>query len=108
MEVCVVGAGQGGQKLRGPGTAVATVQGEALVDLQGVASGKRDQEPLAAHVEQIFVALDAVETVVVGHLVLVDEDLVGALERWRNDEVAALVVERGQNDRRCSGLLYTR
>jgi len=84
--------------LRGPGTAVATVQGEALVDLQRVACGERDQEPFAAHVEQIFFALDAVEAVVVGHLVLVDEDLVGAPERWRNDEVAALVVERRQND----------
>ncbi len=40
----------------------------------------------------------------VGDLVLVDEDLVGALEWRRHDEAAALVVERRQDDRGCRGL----
>ena len=54
---------------------------------------------LAAEVEDVVVVLDAVEAVAVGDLVLVEEDLVRAFERARDDELAALVVERGQDDR---------
>ena len=49
--------------------------------------------------QQIFVVLDAVEAVAVGDLVLADENLARSLERRGNDEAAALVVERGKDDR---------
>ena len=93
VEVSVVGASQGGEKLRDPGAAVAPVCGKAFVDLQGVTGGERDQQALVAHVQKIFVVLDAVEAVAVGDLILMDENLVRALERRRNDEAATLVVE---------------
>jgi hypothetical protein len=99
MEVCVVGAGQRGEELRGPGTGVAAVAGKALVDLEGVAGGERDEEAFAAHGGKILVVLDAVEAVVIRYLVLVDENIVGTLEGRRNDEAAALVVQGGQDDR---------
>ncbi len=105
VEVNVVGTGQGGEKLRNPGAAVAPVYGKALVDLQGVTGGEGDQQVFAAHVQKIFIVLDAVEAVAVSYPVLTDEDLVRALERRRNDEAAALVVEAGQDDGGCGGLL---
>jgi len=52
------------------------------------------------HAVKVDVVLDAGETVAVGDLVLVEQDLVGALERWRNDESAALVVEGGKQNGR--------
>ncbi len=39
VEAGVVGAGQGGEKLRGPGTAVAAIVWEAVVDEEGSADG---------------------------------------------------------------------
>ncbi len=106
VKVSVVSASQSGEKLRDPGAAVASIYGKALVDLQGVTFGEGDQQPFAAHVQKIFVVPDAVEAVAVSYLVLMDEDFVRALERWRNDEAAALVVEAGQDDGGC-GLLDT-
>src|SRR6266851_4868626 len=106
VKVSVVSASQSGEKLRDPGAAVASIYGKALVDLQGVTFGEGDQQPFAAHVQKIFVVPDAVEAVAVSYLVLTDEDFVRALERWRNDEAAALVVEAGQDDGGC-GLLDT-
>src|SRR6202022_2625259 len=93
-------------KLCNPRAAEAPVYGKALVDLQGVAVGERDQQPFAAHVEKIFIVPDAVEAIAVGYLILVDEDLVRASERWRNDEAAALVVEAGKGDWGCGGFLH--
>jgi len=58
--------------------------------------GKRDKQPVVAHVQEIFVALNAVETFVVGYLILADEDLARALQRPRNDEASAFVVETGR------------
>ena len=69
---------------------------ETLVDLESSSVGDADQKALAAEVEEVFVVLDAVEAVAVGDLVLVEEDLVRTLERRRNDEAAALVIERGR------------
>jgi len=56
------------------------------------------------HAVKVDVVLDAGETVAVGDLVLVEKDLVGALERRGNDESAALVVEGGKQNRRRSDL----
>ncbi len=106
MEASVEGAGERGQELRGPGTAVAAIGWETLIDLKGGACGNGDQELLAAHSLEVVVVLDAVEAVAVGYLILADEYLVGALERPGNDEVAALVVECGQNDGGRGGLFY--
>jgi hypothetical protein len=102
----VVGACQGGEKLRNPGAAVAPVGGKAIVDLQGVTGRERNQQTLAAHLQNIFVVPDAVEAVAVSYLVLTDQDLVRALERWRDDEAAALVVEAGQDDGGCGRLFH--
>jgi hypothetical protein len=98
VKVSVVRTGQSGEKLRNPGTAVAPIGGKALVDLQTVTGGEGDQQPFVAHVQEIFVVLDAVEAVAVGYLILTDEDLMRALEWPRNDEASALVVEAGQDD----------
>jgi hypothetical protein len=95
-----VSSGQGRKKLRRPRPAIAAIQGKALINLQGVIRGKCDQEPLAAHVQKIFVVLNTIETIAVGYLILVNENLMGALERWRNDETAAFVIKTGQDDRR--------
>ena len=88
----VVGAGQSGEKLRNPGSAVASVHGKALVDLQSVTFGEGDQQPFAAHVHKVFVVADAIEAIAVRYLVLTDEDFVRAFERRRDDEAAAFVV----------------
>jgi hypothetical protein len=106
VKVSVVGAGQGGEKLRNPGSAVAPVYRKTFVDLQGVTFGKGDQQPFAAHLHKVFVVPDAVEAVAVSYLVLTDQDLARALERWRDDEAAALVIEAGQDDGGCGGLFY--
>ena len=98
VEVLVVGAGKIGEELRGPGAAVAAVDGEAVVDVEGVADRETYEQLLIAHVEEVVVVLDAVQAVAVGHLILVDENLVGAFESGRHDEAATLVVERGQDD----------
>ena len=42
VEAGVVGAGEGGEELRGPGTAVAAVVREAVIDEQGAAGGDGD------------------------------------------------------------------
>ncbi len=57
------------------------------------------KQALAAEVEDVLVVLDAVEAFAVGDLVLMEEDLVRAFERAGDDELAAFVVERGQDDR---------
>ena len=106
VKLSVMSAGHGGEKLRDPGAAVAAVCGKALVDLQDAAFGEGDQQPFVAHVEKIFVVLDAVEAVAVSDHILTDENLARALERRRNDEAAALVVEGGQDDGGCCGLFY--
>jgi hypothetical protein len=49
---------------------------------------------LAAKVEEGGIVANAVAAVAVRHLVLVNEDLVGAVERFGHDETAAAVVER--------------
>ena len=43
VEAGVVGAGHGGEKLRGPGAAVAAILREAFVDVQGAAGGDGDK-----------------------------------------------------------------
>ena len=98
VELGVVRAGHGCKELGGPGAGVAAVCGKAVVDLQAGACRDGDEDPLFAHVEEVVVVADAVEALAVGDLVLADEDLVGAFECVRDDEVAALVVERGQDD----------
>ena len=99
MEVRVVGAGQRGEKLSSPGAAVAAIHGEALIDLQSVAGGEGDEEPLIAHVHKVFLALNTIEAIAVSYFILVDQYFVRALERRRNDEAAALVVEGRQDNR---------
>jgi hypothetical protein len=107
MEVRVVRAGHRGEELRGPGTAVAAVHGQTVIDLEGGARRERDQEAVPAHVEEIFVILDAVEAVAVGYKILVDEYVVRAFERWGDDETATLVVETGQDEGSCGCLFHT-
>jgi len=105
VKVRVVGAGHRSEELRGPGTAVAAIYGEALVYLEGVAERESDKKPVVAHVQEVIVVLNAAEAVAVRDLILVDENLVGAFEGWRDDETAALVVERRKDDR-CGGCLF--
>jgi hypothetical protein len=107
MKVCVMGSREDGEELRGPGTCVAAVDGQALVYLEGAAGRERDEETLAAHGAEVFVVLDAVEAVAVSYLILVDENLVGTFEGRRNDEAAPLVVQGGQNDRSGGDLFNT-
>ncbi len=78
VEVSVVVMGQGGEELRGPGAAEAPVVGEAVVDVESLAGGKADEHSFEAHAVEVGVILHAAETVLVGKLVLADEDLVRA------------------------------
>ncbi len=99
VEAGVVRAGQIVEELSGPRTAVAAVGWEALVDDEGGADGNGDQHVLLPHEVNVVVVLDAIEAFAVGNLILAEQNLVRALERWGNDEAAALVVERGKNCR---------
>lgn len=49
VEASVVGTGEVGEETGRPGTAVATICGEAIIYLQGAVGGQRDEHPLAAH-----------------------------------------------------------
>lgn len=100
VEVSIVSTGKRSQKLCSPWAAVAAVQRQPLINLQSVRSRKRDQETLAAHTQQIFIALNAIETLAFGYLVLANKDVMRSSERRRDDETAALVIEAGQDDRR--------
>jgi len=73
----------------------AAIFGEVVVDLEGLILGQGDELFLAAEFEQLGVVAHAVETVAVGHLVLAEEDVAGAIEGVGKDEAAATVVERG-------------
>jgi hypothetical protein len=90
-----------GEELRGPGAGITAVYGQAIVYFQGAVRGQRDQHPLASHIEEVGVVLDAVEALAVGNFVLVQKDLVGAFEGWGDDETSALVVEHGKNGGGC-------
>lgn len=107
MEVSVVGTRQIGEELRSPGTAVAAIYGKAFVHIESAVNGERDEKPTVAHLQKISVIANAVETVAVSYEVLVDEDLVGAPKRRRNDETATLVIESGREDRCWVDLLQT-
>src|ERR1700722_18953694 len=85
MKVSVMRAGKRREKLRGPRAAVAAICRKTLVDLQAVIRGEGYEQPVAAHAHKIFVVLNPVEAVTVGHLVLVDKNLVRALERLGTD-----------------------
>jgi hypothetical protein len=98
VEAGVVSAGEISKKTSGPGAAEAAIRREAIVDLHRAIDGEGDEQSLAAHVAEIFVVLDAVEAVTVGDCVLAEKNFAGALERRRNDEAAALVIERGEDD----------
>jgi len=100
VEAGVEVVGEDGEELRGPGAGVAAVVRQALVDEQGGVGGEGYELLLAEHVEQIGVVADAVETVLVGHLVLVEENLAGAAQGCGYDEAAVGVVERGDAERR--------
>jgi hypothetical protein len=100
VEVSIVSTGKRSQKLCSPRAAVTAVQRQPLINLQGVRSRKRDQETLTAHTQQIFIALNAIETLTLGYLVLANKDVMRSSERRRDDETAALVIETGQDDRR--------
>jgi hypothetical protein len=106
MKAGVVRPGQCGEELRCPRTAVAAVGREAFIDLQSAVDGHGDEHLLAAHIHEIVVILDAIETVAVGDLVLTQEDFARAFEGWRNDEAATLVVESGQDDGGRGGFFY--
>ena len=99
VEAGVVGAGQVGEKLGGPGAAVAAVYGEAVVDLQGCAGRGGTTRLWRRRSRMSSSSLDAVEAFAVGDFVLMEEDLVRAFERAWDDELAALVIERRQDDR---------
>ena len=68
-----------GEEVRGPGTRVAAVFRQAIVDAQGLAFGQGYELLFAAEVEQIGVVLNAGEAVVVGHLILVEQDFARAV-----------------------------
>jgi hypothetical protein len=85
VEGGVVVAGEDAEEGGGPGAGEAAVFGETVVDAEGITFGQGYELILAAKVEQVGIVSDAVEAVMVGHLILVEENFVGAVERWRND-----------------------
>ena len=93
VEGGVVVAGQDGEEFRGPGSGEAAILGQVEVDVDGFVFGQGYELLCAAEVEQFGVVADAVAAVAVGHLILVEQDFVGAVERLGDDEVAAAVVE---------------
>lgn len=99
VEAGVVRAGQVVEELGGPGAAVAAVGREPLVDDEGGADRDGDQHVLLPHEVDVVVVLYAIKAFTVGNLILAEQDLVRAFERWRHDETSALVVERGKNCR---------
>ena len=90
VEAGVVGLSHGGEELGDPRAAEAAVGWEAVVHAQGSAFGDGDELAGTAFVDEVVVVEDAVEAVTVGHEVLVDEDLVRAVER-SEDAVAGPV-----------------
>jgi hypothetical protein len=99
MKMSIVSTGQRSEKLCRPGATIAAIQRQALIDLQGVIGRKRDQKPIVAHLQDIFVIAYAIETIPVSDLILMNENLVGPFERWRNNETSTLVIQAGQDDR---------
>src|SRR5258708_565099 len=106
MEVSVVSTGQRSQKLCSPRPAVTSVQGQPLINLQGVRSRKRDQETLAAHAQQIVITLNTIQAVTFGYHVLANQDVMRPSKRRRDDQTAALVVKTRQKDRTGCLLLH--
>ncbi len=78
VEVSVEVLGQSGEELRGPGPAEAPVIGEAVVDTERLACWKADEHSFEAHAIEVGVILHAAEAVLIGKLVLAEEDFVGA------------------------------
>ena len=104
MEAGVVGARKVLEELRSPGAAEAAIFVEALIDVHAGVDRQGNQGSLTAHVGDVVVVLDAVESFTVGNLILPDEDLVGAFEWGGHDQAAALVVEGGEDERCGCGL----
>ena len=100
----VVGACQVGEEVGGPGTGVTAVLGQTLVGLQTGDAGQGYERAVGAHAVEVGVVLDAGEAVLVGHQVLVHEDLVRAFEGCRDDEAAAAIDEGRQDLRGDDGL----
>jgi hypothetical protein len=99
VEVGVVRARHIGEERRGPRAGVAAVRGQTIIDLQRVACGERNQYPLTPHLDEIGVVLNAIEALAVSNLILMQEDLVGTFQGWRNDEASTLVVEQWKDGR---------
>jgi hypothetical protein len=76
VEARVVSPCQGGEELRRPRAAVATVGGKTIIDLERSADWESDDEMLGAHVFEVSVVLDPVEAVAVCDHVLAYENLV--------------------------------
>lgn len=92
------------EELGSPGPAEAAVLVEAIINVHASVYGEGNEGLLTAHLGNVVVVLNAVETFAVGDLILPDEDLMGSLERGGHDEAAALVIERGEDERRGRGL----
>ena len=107
VEAVVMVAGEGGEEVRSSGAREAAVLRQTVVDAQGPALRQGDELMTAAQLEQVGVVAHAVQAVAVCHLVLVEQNVARTVERLRDHEVAAAVVQcrdaqRGQNDRRRS------
>jgi hypothetical protein len=98
VETSVVSACQRREKLRCPWPAITAIGWEAIVHVEGPAYRERNEQALVPHACKIVVVLDAIQSIAIGDDVLADEDLMRSLERSRNDQAPALVVERGKDD----------
>jgi hypothetical protein len=107
MEMSVVGTRQIGEELRSPRTAEATIYGKAFVHLESATSREWDEKPVVAHLQEIAVIANAVETIAVSYEVLVNKNLVGAPKRRRNNKATTFVIESRHNDRCWVDLLRT-
>ena len=80
-----------------PRAAEAAVRRETVVDAEALVNRNRHKCFLCAKLKEVFVVLDAGETVLLGHLVLVHEDVVASAESRRHREAAVAAVETGKN-----------
>ncbi len=87
------------EELRGPGAGVASVEGEAIVDGECGAGGEGDEHAPFPHGIEVGVILYAAETVLIGHLILVEENGVRADEGGGHEETAVLVVKTWKRER---------
>ncbi len=68
--------GKCGEKLRGPGAAIAAICWEAVIDLEGSTGGESEEHSLAAHVDDVTIVANAVKALAVRDLILTQQNLV--------------------------------